>query len=311
MLNLFHSIFKGVEQSGRYPKELVDRAIERAVDGTDPWLRGLSGYHRKLRPAVLAAIDHVVTMVDGLAPPRQANRDGYEHDPLLRAMFLSAHQMEQILNKLLSAQKAGHGVTCALLVMDLEERGIFGAALQGNTVVRDVPQVTVSFANHRLVDPAGDEGETRHNLKRRAFDHLLKMALKRMVATKDLRKQLDNRLALLQAKHEALQRSSWGFEHDKSQESSTDNDLEKQLVDIEAQLQHVGSDDQAIEVALKLLVEVLGQPQRYLWMTREPLVVDRMGIKRAVADDDAPQLLLERLHDADGRSVVVTMVMIG
>ena len=59
MLRIFYSIFGGDEEAGRYPDTLIKAAIERAVDGTDPWLRGLSGYPRKLRPAVLHAIDHV------------------------------------------------------------------------------------------------------------------------------------------------------------------------------------------------------------------------------------------------------------
>jgi hypothetical protein len=52
MLRLLHSIF-GSEQKGSYPESLVREAIERAVEGTDPWLRGVSGYRRKLRPAVM------------------------------------------------------------------------------------------------------------------------------------------------------------------------------------------------------------------------------------------------------------------
>jgi hypothetical protein len=140
MLSLFRSIFLGNETSGRYPKSLLDEAIERAVDGTDPWLRGLSGYRRKLRPAVLTALDHVVNLVEGLAPPRSANRDGYAHDTLLQAMFLSFGQMLQLLHGLLQAHTVAGGPACALLMMDLEQRGIFGADLHGDMLVHDVPR---------------------------------------------------------------------------------------------------------------------------------------------------------------------------
>ena len=75
MLRLFKSIFQKDDAPGRYPDSLVREAIERAVDGTDPWLRGLSGYRRKLRPAVVAAIDHVIALVDGLQPPLLADTD--------------------------------------------------------------------------------------------------------------------------------------------------------------------------------------------------------------------------------------------
>ncbi len=310
MLKLFRSIFHDTESSGRSPKSLVDEAIERAVDGTDPWLRGLTGYRRKLRPAVLTAIDHVVSLVDGLAPPRPATRGGYAHDPLLQAMFLSSAQMLQLLHGLLQAQAAG-GPVCALLMMDLEQRGIFGADLHGETLVRDVPQVTVSFANHRLLDPCSEESETRRLLKRRAFDHLLSLALHRMVTTREIRKGLDNRHTLLRAKLDILQSGNWGFNHGTPQHPDMLAELEKQLAENQAQLQLVGSDDRSLEVAMQLLVDVLGQPQQHLWAGHKQLVVDRMGIKRATASETAQELQLEELYNAEGQSVVVTLVTIG
>ena len=310
MLSLFKSIFKGNETSGRYPKSLVDEAVERAVDSTDPWLRGLSGYRRELRPAVLTAIDHVVTLVDNLAPPRPATRDGYAHDPLLQAMFLSSGQMLQLLQRLLQAHAVEGGAACALLMMDLELRGIFGADLHGDTLVRDVPQVTVSFANHRLLDPSDTENKTRRLLKRRAFDHLLSLALHRMATTKKIRKDLDNRHALLQAKLDILRSGNWGFDPGTPQPPDMLADLEKQLADNEAQLQRVGTDDRSLEVAMQLLIDVLGRPQQHLWADHKLLAVDRMGIKHATAGEEAPELQLEELHNAEGRSVVVTLVTI-
>jgi hypothetical protein len=213
-----------------------------------------------------------------------------------------------VLRDQLTAQPVEGSAACALLVMDLEQRGIFGVDLLGDTVVRDVPQVTVSFANHRLLDPTGSELMTRRHLKRRAFDHLLGLALRRMVATKELREGLDNRRTLLQAKLDALQRGNWGFELGEPRKPAKVVEVETQLAEIEGQLQLVGRDDQAIEVALGLLVDVLGRPQEHLWGSRETLMVDRMGIKRAAASDEAPELPLQLLHNAEGRTVVMALV---
>jgi hypothetical protein len=309
MLNLFQSIFSGTGKAERYPKTLVDGAIERAVDGTDPWLRGLSGYRKKLRPAVIAAIDHVVTLVDDMSPPRTVSRASYGHDPLLQAMFLSSEQMRKILQGPLAAQTI-EGGAYALLVAELELRRITGVGLVGETLVRDVAQVTAGFVSHRLIDPTGDETETRRLLKRRAFDHLLSMALRRMVAAKKIRKGLDDRYTLLQAKLETLQRGNWGFDADSAEKPVNILTLETQLAEIEEQLLRVGRDDQSLEVALGLLVDVLGHPEQHLWQSREPLVVDRMGITHSGPSDDATELLLEKLHNAEGRSVVTTLVRI-
>jgi len=308
MWGLFHSIFGVADDADLYPETLVKAAIERAVDGTDPWLRGLSGYRGKLRPAVVTAIDHVVALVDALAPPLPATRAGHGNSPMLQAMFLSSEQMLQVLRDQLTAQHVEDPKVCALLVMDLEQRGIFGVDLLGDTLVHDVPQVTVSFANHRLLDPTGSEQMTRRHLKRRAFDHLLGLALREMVAVKDIREGLDSRRTLLQAKLEALQRGNWGFNLAKGQIPTNVVDVKTQLVDIEKQLLLVGNDDRSLEVALGLLVDVLGKPREHLWGSPLTLAVDRMGIKRAAASDQAPELQLQQLHNAEVRSVVMALV---
>ncbi len=47
MLRLLQSIFGLGDTTGGYPEDMVRKAIERAVDGTDPWLRAISGYRKK------------------------------------------------------------------------------------------------------------------------------------------------------------------------------------------------------------------------------------------------------------------------
>lgn len=182
MLRLFQSIF-GLESAGRYPDSLVNKAIERTIDGTDPLLRGLSGYQRKLRPAVVNAIDHVVAMIDNLEPPIEVSSLRYDSDPRLKTFFVSSNQMKQVLSSdpdlkafLDKGYSANKSMT-ALLVMQKEEKGTFGADRVGDLIMRDVPQVTVSFSNHFFRDPADDFIETCRLLKRRAFDHLLSLAL--------------------------------------------------------------------------------------------------------------------------------------
>lgn len=78
MLRLFQSIFGGAaDVDGRYPERVVDAAIERALDGTDPRLRILPGYRKRLRPLVIHALDHVVGLVEGLPSPAELSRKGY------------------------------------------------------------------------------------------------------------------------------------------------------------------------------------------------------------------------------------------
>lgn len=316
MLRLFHSIFGSDTEAGRYPDKLVNEAIERAVDGTDPWLRGLTGYRRKLRPAVVHAIDHVVALTSGLQPPLELSREAYGSDQYLRLFFISSEQMAGVLraDPALKAYRdaATHAgrAAWALLVMACEQRRAFGVDLLGDTIVRDVAQITVSMADHRLLDPAADPAETRRLLMRRAFDHLLTLALARIAALQDVREDLMRRRTLLQAKHDALERSGWGFSETGGEAPGQDAELHRQLEEIEKQLLDLGGDDRYLEEYLDILIDVLANAEHQLWAQPLALIVDRMGIRRNVPSEDAPELLLSELHNTAGRHLVARMVMI-
>jgi hypothetical protein len=313
MLKMLQSIF-GSEKQGSYPESLVKEAIERAVDGTDPSLRAVSGYRKKLRPAILRAIDHVVTLVDGLPSLVPVQLAGYGDDLRLKGFFISAIHMKKVfaedrsLAEFLQGPGSGSAQIFALLTMEKQERVILGAALSGDIVIRDVPQVTVSFDTHRLIDPCGDEGEARRCLKRRAYDHLLGLALERIGAVKGEREELERRRALLQAKHNLLEREGWGFDDGDPAGKLGVAEVEERLKGIGEQLQELGGDDRMFETYLKIVTDVLGRPEEQLWATKETIFVDRMGIKRSEAASDAPELTFTELHNAEGRSLAVLPV---
>ena len=316
MLRLFHSIFGVDSKAQRYPEKLVREATERAVDGTDPWLRGLAGYRRKLRPAVLHAIDHVVSLVDALESPLELSRENYGIDPYLRLFFISFEQLDKVVrtDPAVAAFRREAGQPSppawALLMMECERRRTFGAELVGATIMRDVAQVTVGMAGHRLLDPTADLAETRRLLKRRAFDHLLTLALARIAAVQDVREDLMRHRTLLQSKLSFLQRGDWGFSDPGREVPLPVSELQTQLEEIEAQLLEVGGDDRYIEKNLEILIDVLANAERQLWGQPLTLIVDRMGIMRSTTADDAPELTLTELHNQAGRQLVARLVKV-
>lgn len=315
MLRFFKSIFRRNVKAGSYPESLVKAAIERAVDGTDPWIRAVSGYKKKLRPAVLHAIGHVVALVDGTGPAVVLDRESYDNNPLLRSFFFSLADMRNFLeNERALAElkdKEGRVVQNAVgcLVMEKQERVILGAELSGEVVIRDVPQVTVSFEAHRLLDLSETEEETRYQLKRRAFDHLLKIALGRITELKTKRGALERHRALLQSKLSLLQRGGWGFDESADEQMDVAG-IEKALGEIEGELLEIGKDDKMLEVYLNVVADVLGRAEEHLWAGRETLIVDRMGIKRKEAASGSAEITLDFLGDAEGRRRVVSLVAV-
>jgi len=315
MLRIFQSIFGGNEKKGSYPESLLKAAVERAVEGTDPWMRAVSGYKRKLRPAVLQAIDHVVALVDSMPAAITLDRAAYEDSPLVRAVFISRDDMSSIIatsRELAEFRKSSGEVRAAyaLLLTEKQERGVLGAEMSGDIVMHGVPQVTVSFESHRLIDPSSTEDELRRKLKHRAFDHLLSLALKRITIVKTERGKIENYRALLESKLNVLNRAGWGFNDDGQEEVTELEKAEELLARIGSQLNEIGRDDQMLGKYLDILIDVLSDPGSYLWTRQETVVVDRMGIKRSETASDAPELVLDTLCNAEGRSLVCMPVMI-
>lgn len=313
MLRLLKSIFRRTEQvPGRYPEPLIKRAIERAVDGTDPHLRAVSGYQRRLRPAVLRAVEHVVALVDALPQPVPVRLDGYGEDSRLRSFFISAAHMRKVFREdgtlaaFVGESRRRSGNVVALMAMEKQEKVVFGAEASGHIVARDVRQVSVTFDAHRFYDPSWSEEETRRLLKKRAYDHLLGLALRRLGALKSERSDLERRRTLLQAKLNLLEREGLGFLQDGAEKIDV-REIEERLRRIEAQLQALGGDNRVFESYLEVVAEVLGRPEAYLCACSETILLDRMGIKRSDAAE-AAEVTLSRVENSEGRSMVVTLV---
>lgn len=318
MLGLFDSIFgTSTTYGASYPEQLIEKAIERAVDGTDSRLRLLSGYKRKLWSPAIKAIDHVIGLVADIPPPAEISRRRYGADAELSAFFVSPDHMQKICGAdqalsdvLWSLEGAETERVIALLLMEKKERRVLGMELEGDILRRDVAQVTVSFSTHRLLDPTPREEDTRRLLQRRAFDHLLELVLGRIASANVERTELEQQRNILQRKLKALRAGRWGFDDADDEEGLGPEALAMQMKRIEAQLHDLGTGPGLLHAHLDILVEVLERADRNLWSTSTALIVDRMGVKHERPKGGARQLDLDELHSANGRSEVMRLVSI-
>jgi len=313
MLKLFQSIFGGREEAGHYPETLIEAAIERAVDGTDQRLRALPGYKKQLRPSVIHAIDHVVGLVDVFPAPVEAVRANYTSDPRLRALFSSTDHMLEVfgngpvLNEFRKGSADSAGRVIALLLAESMEKNILGNDLVGDKVRRDVAQVVVNFSGHRLVEPTTNEADTRRQLKRRAFDHLLTLALTRIAEARESRTDLSRQRDLLRSKLKTLEQSGWSFDAQEGARPDPDA-LSAKLQATESELASMGADSGALQANLDIVTDVLGHAERQLWGGDLVMHMDRMNIQRAAQAASAQQIELHELHNAHGHHLVMLMV---
>jgi hypothetical protein len=317
MLQFLSSVFAESRERRAGPdRDLIERAIERVVDGTDPRLRGLTKYRKRLRPAVEIAVVHVLGMVDDLPEPAEISRRAYSADPCLRAFFVSSsHLLEVIGNSRAIRDYVGNAVDTlpdeifGVLAMEWQEKKVLGMELVGDTVQRDVPQVTVNFFNHRYVGPSGSETETRRQVEIRIFDYLIEQALGRIVAARSKQTELKQQQRLLKRKLDTMKTGDWGLKpmFGKTETSEPDHvALESKIKAIEGQLFELGAGPRSLEACCEHIDETLGRPSDWVAQRKINLNVDDMLIKVDVASTRrANQLELTELFSCTGERRVV------
>lgn len=317
MLNLLHSIFGGGEGRGRYPASLIEMAIERAVEGTDPRVRALPGYSHKLRAPVIHAIDHVIELVDAIhVQPVTIDAASHGTDPRLGALFASPESMLDILGRdqalrdyLDTAEGRRASRVHTLLLAERVERNILGLDLVGDQVRRDVAEIAVNFFAYRLLEPNADADETRRHLKRRAFDFLLTQALDRISQTNLERVDLAHQRDLVNRKLSALERGGWGFKLAEGEQPNLAA-LMADLDEITAHLHALGPDQAILETHLGILIEVLGNAEHQLWSEPITLLLDAMNIVRDEHDASARRIELMELLGGKGQRLVMLPLVI-
>jgi hypothetical protein len=315
-LKLFQSMFGGREAAGRYPESLIEMAIERAVDGTDPRLRLVPGYRKRLRAPVIHAIDHVIALVDGFPEPVPAGPDGYRDDVRLAALFASIQDMLRVLGRdraltdyLAGAEGQGAPTVGALLLAQREERNILGMALAGDQVRREVAQVSVSFSGHRLLEPRISAEESGRFLKRRAFDHVLVLALGQITEAGMQRADLKRQRDLLQRKLTAMQRGSLGLDAPEAG-IAEHAALQAEHDAVSEQLQALGADAGVLKAHLEIVAERLGSAERQIWKDEVELCLSPMNIRLDPADASARRMVFQELETARGARATLLPVVI-
>jgi len=290
MLHFLSSLFKpSGNGAGVLDKALIEAATERAIDSTDPRLRALGTYRKRLREPVEQAARHIIALVDDLPPAVEISRRAYGSDPRLRAFFVSAEHLQEVLGGMKTVRDFLQGVSAplpdaifGLLTLTWKERTVLGTEQRGEIARRDVKQQAVSFFDHRFVSTAASEADARWEMKKRGYDYLLKVALERILATRGKRQDLKRERQLLNKKLEAMKAGDWGLEGMFAQdgaEAKNPAELEEQIEAVGRELLEIGSDSESLQRSLDELAQVLEQPAH--WLARRALTMrlNYMGIR--------------------------------
>ena len=322
MFHFLSTLFSGAKPASDGPdRALVEAAVDRLVDGTDPRLRGFLNYRSRLTDATERSVRHVIELVDGLPAPTDVSPGNFAGDPLLRAFFASPERIHEVLQAAQSVRDAIHtpavaasGQLFALLSMKMQERQALGMELRGDMVQRDVLQDVVNFSDYRIVCPSGDAQETQRQLKIRAFDYLVEQSLKHLTTARQDRVELEQQRQLLQRKLEAMQAGNWGLgpmlANPVAQRPSL-QELEQQIAAVEADLAAKPARPRNIEANFDLINAVMVDPGKWLAIREVDLQVDAMLVKRGDSGKSGlPPLRLTEVYSASGDRRIVLPLQI-
>jgi len=276
---------------GRYDRldeQDIERAIDIVVEQTDPRLRFVRGFRRKLRKPVVRSLVYVDDLVTRIPGPFEVNRKAYGSEPQVNALFGSADDIETLFarNKMLQdffRDAPGSDRVHVPLIMLRREKRTLGMALSGDIVRRDVARTAVNFSEHRLgFVCAESESGLRSELKWHGIHFLAVTALENITHLKTRTAGLEEERALLKMKLRDVQAQHRGLDAmvgAPAADSQEQQALEQRLKDTGEKLQEARTGVATLVDYLDQLCQVLNHPSRYLRVRRNSVTVDRMGIK--------------------------------
>lgn len=290
MMSFLKTFFGG----GRAPTDVTDEAavsaaIESVIDATDPRLRMVGSYKKKLREPVQHALEYIGELVEKVPGPLEINRRAFGLDTQAHALFGSADQLQEVfslsanLREFLDQPKNRDlSEVHLVLVMDKEEKTILGMELDGDMLKKDVKQTVVNFTAHRVVTPAATEGSVREALIQRGVNHLAQCALETIVTLRHRRQELEKRRSLLRTKLGALRAGRIGMEPllEADRAELTDmTAIQQELEETEEKLQEAVTDIKTLDDYLLEVQSVLRHPEEYLRLGIGTVRVNRMGVR--------------------------------
>lgn len=278
--------FEGRE-SGRRDAARVTEALERVVEDTDPSIRFVRGYKKKLHHAIAASLDYADQVVAEIPGAIEVSRKTFVADPYVNAFFVNVKDLQMIFSHSSEIREfmdvcSGHDIThCyALLCMRKSEKTVLGIELEGDVLRHDVRQTAVSFSDHRIYSPAPTEAETRQGLRQCLFEGLKTHALGRIMHLKVENHRLQQERQRLNARLRRLQHQT----RDTREQVPIDVRVAAEMEDIRQKLEKIegsllNSRMVAPEESLNQVHAVFKRPDDFVRIHKTSLSLNKMCIK--------------------------------
>ena len=196
-----------------------------------------------------------------------------------------------------------------LLSLQWQEKTRLGTTLQDDRIQRDVQQVYINFLNHNFLGPSMSFQEAVSNVKTRAFDFLIEIALERIVAERTRYAELEKQKLLLKSKLRTMRAGSLGLEgmlRPENSEAGHLGSLEAEIAAVDDELNQMGASHEVLERNLQIVKDTFSQPEQLLATRTIELELDNMNIKPdAQNSSKAHTLELTELYSGIGAARIL------
>jgi hypothetical protein len=247
-------------------------AITRAVDRVEPRLKYGRGYPERYRDAVAVAMAYAIELAGRIPGPVPINRESYVRDPLVHALFASPDDIHAAfcVSRAMRDYRRDYpeaNEVYGLICMRRSTKSMLGYDMQGDQLRRDVPLQAVCFSGHTLADVAATEAKARGRIAEGVFDSLVDHVRLRIEARVRERADLENRCDELRA---AIRLAT------PDKRVSLDVELRSLLGQLSALVTSLSLDRYAEDFDAVLRV-----PEQYVFIDRQTMILDAMGILRS------------------------------
>ncbi len=186
-------------------EETVCWAADKAITLTNPKLRIISNWQKRVSPSVGNAIRFMQGLVPIFPAARPLSQKSWAGDPALRAFFVTPKDIENLLARsdplrTIFEKHPEIDEACLVLGMAISEQKTFGMAVRGDTIQRDVAQNVVCFSDHKTRLCAPDEAALRRVIGIEIFEYLISRALTEIGAERVERQELQANRALIRTR---------------------------------------------------------------------------------------------------------------
>jgi hypothetical protein len=274
------------DADGEPDRAQLAEAVGRIV-ALSPHLRMARRYEARLEPAVKVALRYVAGLVAAIPPAREASAAAWSHDPAIRAFFTGAETVAPVLSRsrdlrAFFEQNPALPEAWAVLGMAIHEKRVLGAALEGETMRRDVVQETVGFSDHQIRMCGRSEAELRAEIVRRLVAQLGLQGMARYAAQQTQRGLLESERALLRTRLQLLERKGAGvgtlFGGDEEADAGQLARLQEAIAENEAAVERLGLRSEALDRELAEVCAVLADPAAHLFVSTRRCVLNRMNV---------------------------------